>query len=159
MIRFGTGGWRAVIGDEFTKQNIQKLAKALAMKMEDEGVDAEGLCIGYDRRFLSKEALMWACEVFAAEGIRVWFVNRSSPTPLVMYYVMAHDLPYGMMVTASHNPAVYNGFKVFTRGGKDADEDQTREIERYLELLEEKLKSGGKIETIPYEQAKRETLS
>ena len=158
MIRFGTGGWRAVIGDEFTKQNIQKLAKALAMKMEDEGVDAEGLCIGYDRRFLSKEALMWACEVFAAEGIRVWFVNRSSPTPLVMYYVMAHDLPYGMMVTASHNPAVYNGFKVFTRGGKDADEDQTREIEHYLELLEEKLENGGKIETIPYEQAKKENL-
>ena len=58
MIRFGTGGWRAVIGDEFTRANIQILAKALAGKMKDEGCAEQGLCIGYDRRFLSKEAVM-----------------------------------------------------------------------------------------------------
>ena len=76
MIRFGTGGWRAVIGDEFTRANIQILAKALAGKMKDGGCAEQGLCIGYDRRFLSKEAVMWACEVFAAEGIRCWFVKQ-----------------------------------------------------------------------------------
>lgn len=151
MIRFGTGGWRAVIGDEFTKANIQILAKALSAKMQDEGKTEKGICIGYDRRFLSKEAVMWACEVFAAEGIRCWFVNRSSPTPLIMYYVMAHKLPYGLMVTASHNPAVYNGIKVFTEGGRDANEEQTKEIERYIALVEEK---GEVIETIPYHAAK-----
>ncbi|MFH5972288.1 phosphoglucomutase/phosphomannomutase family protein, partial [Clostridium perfringens] len=59
MIKFGTGGWRAVIGDEFTKQNIQKLAKALCTKMLDEGVTANGIVLGYDRRFLSKEAMQW----------------------------------------------------------------------------------------------------
>ena len=106
MIKFGTGGWRAVIGDEFTRENIQKLAKALAMKMKDEDVDQKGLCIGYDRRFLSKEAVMWACEVFAAENITCWFVNRSSPTPLIMFYVMAHDLP-----------------DVYKRQGSDTGED------------------------------------
>ena len=57
MIKFGTGGWRAVIGDEFTKANIQILAEAIARKMQDEGVADQGLCIGYDRRFLSRNLL------------------------------------------------------------------------------------------------------
>ncbi|MDO4976067.1 MAG: phosphoglucomutase/phosphomannomutase family protein [Eubacteriales bacterium] len=131
-IHFGTGGWRAVIGDEFNRSNIQLLAKALSMKMKKEHVEEEGVVIGYDRRFLSKESVKWACEVFAAEGITCWFVNRSSPTPLIMYYVEKHKMHYGMMVTASHNPATYNGFKVFTYGGRDANEDQTKEIEKYL---------------------------
>ena len=154
MIKFGTGGWRAIIGDEFTKKNIQKLCKALSMKMQDEGVAEEGLCIGYDRRFLSKESLKWACEVFAAEGIPCKMIMRSSPTPLIMYYVMAHDLPYGVMVTASHNPAIYNGMKIFTRGGRDADEKQTCEIEDYLRIIEEKIeKNTLMIESIDYDKA------
>lgn len=153
MIRFGTGGWRAVIGDEFTRRNIQILAKALSAKMKKESAAGQGLCIGYDRRFLSKEAVKWACEVFAAEGIHVLFVDRSSPTPLIMYYVMAHDLPYGLMVTASHNPAIYNGFKVFTRGGRDADEEQTADLERYIAHVEESIAEGAVINTIPYEDA------
>ncbi|MCR1841818.1 phosphoglucomutase/phosphomannomutase family protein [Murimonas intestini] len=158
MIKFGTGGWRAVIGDEFTRENIQKLSKALAVKMKNEDVDHKGICIGYDRRFLSKEAVMWACEVFAAENITCWFVNRSSPTPLIMYYVMAHELPYGMMVTASHNPAIYNGIKVFTRGGRDANEEQTKEIEQYIAEVEQSVAEGGKIEIMPYERAVAEKL-
>ncbi|MDF2539343.1 MAG: phosphomannomutase [Herbinix sp.] len=132
MIKFGTGGWRAIIGDEFTKVNIQKLAKGLAVKMKDEGATEKGIVLGYDRRFLSKEAMKWASEIFAAEEIKAYLINRSSPTPLIMYYVMKHDLPYGMMITASHNPAIYNGIKVFTHGGRDADEFQTQEIENYI---------------------------
>ncbi|MDO4522095.1 MAG: phosphoglucomutase/phosphomannomutase family protein [Eubacteriales bacterium] len=155
MISFGTGGWRAVIGDEFTRANIQLLAKAMSDKMKREQVAEEGIVIGYDRRFLSKEAVKWACEVFAAEGIHVWFVNRSSPTPLVMFYVEKHALHYGMMVTASHNPAIYNGFKVFTYGGRDANEEQTKDIERYAEAVEA---SGKKIAYIDYEQAKEQGL-
>ena len=151
MIQFGTGGWRAVIGDEFTRANIQLLAKAMSMKMKAENVDDSPMVIGYDRRFLSKESVKWACEVFAAEGIQVLFVNRSVPTPLVMFYVDRHDLPYGMMVTASHNPAIYNGIKVFTRGGRDANEEQTRDIEKYAHMVKE-----GDIKIIPYDQAKAE---
>lgn len=151
MIHFGTGGWRAVIGDEFTRANIQLLAKAMSEKMKREQVDQEGIVIGYDRRFLSKEAVKWACEVFAAEQIKVLFVNRSSPTPLVMFYVEKHKLHYGMMVTASHNPAIYNGFKVFTYGGRDADETQTREIEAYAAAIEQ---SGEPIAHLDYAQAK-----
>ena len=70
MIKFGTGGWRAVIGDEYTRENIQILAEALSRKMQDEGVADQRLCIGYDRRFLSKESVKWACEPLAANGIR-----------------------------------------------------------------------------------------
>ena len=136
MIKFGTGGWRAIIGEEFTKENIQKLALAMSLKIKAEHVEDKPVVIGYDRRFLSKEAVIWSCEIFGQQGIRVLFVDRSSPTPLIMFYVMKHDLSYGMMVTASHNPAIYNGIKVFTRGGRDADEHQTADIEKYLEQAE-----------------------
>ena len=137
MVSFGTGGWRAIIGDEFTKDNIQRLSKALATKMKEEKVTEKGIVIGYDRRFLAKEAMQWAAMVFAAEGITCYLVNRSSPTPLIMYYVMKNELSYGMMVTASHNPAIYNGIKVFTYGGRDATKEQTDEIESYLARLPE----------------------
>lgn len=148
MIKFGTGGWRAIIGEDFTKYNIQKLAKALAIKMKNEGVTENGIAIGYDRRFLSKEAMQWAAVVFAAEGIRAYLVNRSSPTPLIMYFVMKHEKYYGMMVTASHNPAIYNGIKVFTHGGRDADELQTRDIESYIsDVLDQK------VDTMEYAKA------
>ncbi|WP_024294664.1 phosphoglucomutase/phosphomannomutase family protein [Lacrimispora indolis] len=136
MVTFGTGGWRAIIGEDFTKENIQKLALAVSLKMKTEKKEEEGIVIGYDRRFLSKEAVIWACEIFGSQGIRVFFINRSSPTPLIMFYVMKHRLSYGMMVTASHNPAIYNGIKVFTYGGRDADETQTRDIETYLSEAE-----------------------
>lgn len=149
MIKFGTGGWRAVIGDEFTKANIQLLAKALCVKMEREGVADKGVVLGYDRRFLAKEAMQWAGQVFAAEGIKASLVNKSSPTPLVMFYVMKHELPYGMMITASHNPAIYNGIKVFTAGGRDADETQTKQIEEIIETLKPE-----DVKAMEYEEAK-----
>lgn len=157
MIKFGTGGWREIIGDGFTKANIQILARALSDKMKAEGKTQQGIVIGYDRRFLSKEAMRWAGEVFAAEGITAYLINKSSPTPLIMYYVMKHKFPYGMMVTASHNPAIYNGIKVFTAGGRDADENQTREIEEYIgrvdrdsvrEMDYEEALAGGLIQEI-----------
>ncbi len=148
MVKFGTGGWRGIIGEDFTKENIQLLAKGLALKMKNEGVEEKGIVIGYDRRFLSKEAMRWIGEVFAAQEIKAYLINRSSPTPLVMYYVQEHAFSYGMMVTASHNPAIYNGIKVFTYGGRDADETQTKDIENYIADLEEE-----DIVTIEYEKA------
>lgn len=137
MISFGTGGWRAVIGDEFIKSNIQLLAKAMSNKMKAEGKTEKGIILGYDKRFLSKEAMQWAGQVFAADGIKAYLVNKSAPTPLIMFYVDRNEMPYGMMVTASHNPAIYNGIKVFTYGGRDADEEQTKDIERYAAQIKE----------------------
>lgn len=147
MIKFGTGGWRAIIGDEFTKTNIQLLAKGLCNKMKAEGVAEKGVVLGYDRRFLAKEAMCWAASVFAREGIHASLVNKSSPTPLIMFYVMKHDLPYGLMITASHNPAIYNGIKIFTAGGRDADELQTQDLEGYIAQL-----SAEDVEEMDYEE-------
>ena len=101
MIHFGTGGWRAVIGDGFTKANVQLLTLALARKMLDEGRADKGFVIGYDRRFLSEEAAGWAAEVMAGQGILCRIIHRESPTPLIMYTVAAYGLPYGMAITAS----------------------------------------------------------
>ena len=137
MIQFGTGGWRAVIGDGFTRDNIRRIAAALARRMVREGCAEQGICAGYDRRFLSKEALTWFCEVLAGEGVKVRFVNMSCPTPMIMFAVKQLELPYGAMVTASHNPAVWNGIKLFTAGGRDAAENYTREIQDEANALEE----------------------
>lgn len=82
MIKFGTGGWRAIIADGFTKANIRLLAAGLCGLMDSEGLSGSQVCVGYDRRFLSKEAAHWAAEVLAGCGYRPFVINRSSPTPL-----------------------------------------------------------------------------
>ena len=129
MIAFGTGGWRAVIGDGFIRSNIERIAAALARRMIREGCAEQGICVGYDRRFLSREACIWFSEILAGEGVRVWFVNLNCPTPQIMFAVKNMNLPYGAMITASHNPAIYNGIKLFTSGGRDAAEEVTRAIQ------------------------------
>ena len=137
MIEFGTGGWRAIIGDLFTKDNIRRVACALARRMQREGAAEAGMCIGYDRRFLSREAAIWFSEVMAGEGVKLYFVNLAAPTPQIMFTVKHMNLPYGAAVTASHNPAIYNGIKLFTRGGRDATQDVTDAIGREANALEE----------------------
>ena len=149
-IKFGTGGWRAIIGDGFTKANVQLLTAALARKMKEEGVAQRGFLIGYDRRFLSQESAHWAAEVMAGAGVPCMVVEREAPTPLIMFAVKYYELSCGMAVTASHNPALYNGVKVFVKGGRDADELVTADIETYIAALE-----GEEIPTVPYEEGVR----
>lgn len=149
MIKFGTGGWRAIIGDQFTRANVQLLMAALAQKMKDEGVAGRGFLIGYDRRFLSEEAARWAAEVMAAQGIHTLLIDREAPTPLIMFSVKYYNLAYGMAVTASHNPAIYNGIKVFTAGGRDADELVTQSLEEYIAQMEEP------VPVLPFEEGIR----
>ena len=149
MITFGTGGWRAVIGEDFIKSNIQRIAAALARRMVREGCAESGLCTGYDRRFLSREACIWFCEVMAGEGVKVHFVNLNCPTPQIMFTVKDMDLWYGIMITASHNPAIYNGIKLFTRGGRDATEEYTNAIQQEANSLD-----ADSIRTMDFEQAK-----
>ncbi len=147
MIRFGTGGWRAIIADGFTKENIRLLTAGLCALMEREGHSGSTVCLGYDRRFLSKESMFWAAEVLAAYGFHPYIINRSVPTPLVMFTVKQMGLPYGMAITASHNPAIYNGIKVFTAGGRDADQTVTRKIEAEIQKLRPE-----DVKSIPYAQ-------
>ena len=130
MIKFGTGGWRAIIADEFTKANLRLLAAGLCEMMLEQGLAGEEVVVGYDRRFLSKESAHWVAEVLAGYGFRTYMVSRSSPTPLIMFVVRERNVPYGLAITASHNPATYNGVKVFTRGGRDAAPEVTDQIEK-----------------------------
>lgn len=153
MIAFGTGGWRAIIGDDFTKENVQRLSLAIARRMQREDVTDKSFCIGYDRRFLSRQAAEWAAEVMAGENIHVLLINREAPTPLIMFTVQFYGLPYGVAVTASHNPALYNGVKLFTKGGRDAVEAVTGEIGAEANQI-----TREDVKTVPYARAVCEGL-
>ena len=135
MIRFGTGGWRAIIGDAFTKANVRLLCQGLANLMKQEKVAETGIIIGYDRRFLSRESAEWAAEILAGNGITCQLIDREAPTPLVMFTVKRFGAAYGLAVTASHNPAIYNGIKLFTAGGRDADADTTARLEQFIDAV------------------------
>lgn len=132
MIKFGTGGFRAIIGEDFTRSNLELLSLALAKMIKREGVEQKPVIIGYDRRFLSDIAAKWIASVFAAEAIEVHLINHDAPTPLIMFQVLKEQASYGMAVTASHNPAEYNGVKIFTSGGRDATEEVTDQIEEII---------------------------
>lgn len=136
MIKFGTGGWRAIIGEEFTKENLQILTQAMANIIVEQECTDKGFVIGYDRRFLSDKAAKWMAEVVAGNGIKVFFIEKVAPTPLIMFTVNQIDTCYGAAITASHNPADYNGIKMFTRGGRDADQEITNEIEHHISAID-----------------------
>ncbi|KGK12758.1 phosphoglucomutase/phosphomannomutase family protein [Vibrio navarrensis] len=148
MIKFGTGGWRAFIGEEFTKDNVRLVAQAVANIIHDEAVAHRGFVIGYDRRFLSDKAGAWFAEVLAANGIVVSFINKFVPTPIVMFKAKQMDCAYSACITASHNPADYNGIKVFIEGGRDADEVITQKIEAQIAHL-----TLDQVQSVDFEQA------
>lgn len=135
MVAFGTGGFRGIIGDQFTKETIQQVGQGLAQIISADKVDDIPVVIGYDRRFLSKEAGYWLAEILLANDIPVAFIPYSCPTPLVMYTVKQKKLAFGCMITASHNPAIYNGVKLFTKGGRDADKNFTDRLEKVCRTI------------------------
>ncbi|CCN33057.1 putative Phosphoglucomutase [Vibrio nigripulchritudo SO65] len=148
MIKFGTGGWRAFIGEEFTKDNVRLVAQAVANIMLNEKVEDKGFVVGYDRRFLSDKAGHWFAEVLAANGITVSFINKFVPTPIVMFKAKEMGCAYSACITASHNPADYNGIKVFIEGGRDADEIITQKIEEQIANL-----TLEHVKSVDFEQA------
>ena len=148
MIRFGTGGWRAVIGEDFTQENVRRVAAGILALMREEGRTDRPVVIGYDRRFLSEPAARWTAEVLAAGGVDVWFMNRSAPTPLVMFTVMNRGLHFGIEITASHNPARYDGVKLVVGEGRDAPPETTRRVEELVAAL-----PGGTPPLLPFDEA------
>lgn len=133
MIRFGTGGWRAVIGEDFTKENVQLVAAGILELLCRDGKTGKPVIIGYDRRFLSEAAAKWVAEILAAGNVRVWFLRRSAPTPLIMHTVKDENLYCGIEITASHNPAAYNGIKFFVEEGRDAPLEVTARLEALID--------------------------
>ena len=135
MIKFGTGGWRAEIGKDFHSDNIKKIAQGLCIYMSRENLMDLPVIVGHDRRFLSREAAQWIAEVLSANGIKVLFLNRSAPTPLIMHYVLKNKLHFGLEVTASHNPSNYNGIKVIVEEGRDAPLETTEALEEIINSI------------------------
>ncbi len=137
MIKFGTGGWRAVIGDDFIKENICRVAMGIVLLAKEQNKTSQPVIIGYDRRFLSESAAKWVAGTMAENGIKVWFMNRSAPTPLVMHTVKSEKLHFGIEVTASHNPPNYNGIKLIVDEGRDAPIETTQRLEEIIDSLGE----------------------
>lgn len=137
MIKFGTGGWRAVIGDDFIAENIRKVAMGIVLLANEHNKNSKPVIIGYDRRFLSETAAKWVAEVLAANGIKVWFMNRSAPTPLVMHTVKKEELYFGIEITASHNPPAYNGIKLIVDEGRDAPIETTERLEELIASVDD----------------------
>lgn len=111
-IKFGTDGWRAVIADEFTFENLKKISKATAIAFQDHTKLSNGIIIGYDTRFMSKEFAEISAAIFANHGIKVYITDTFVTTPTVSLLTRDKSLAYGVMITSSHNPAKYNGFKL-----------------------------------------------
>jgi alpha-D-glucose phosphate-specific phosphoglucomutase len=129
QIIFGTGGWRAIIGEGFTMHNVRRLCQAMANDIARQGREAQGVLIGYDRRFLSDAAAEAAVEVFAGNNIPSILLAEAAPTPLITYATERTGAFYGLAFTASHNPPQWNGLKVFLSDGALPLDEQTRAIE------------------------------
>ncbi len=128
-VAFGTGGWRAVIGEGFTMHNVRRLSQALANEITRQRQERRGVIIGFDRRFLSDRAAESSAEVFAGNNIPVVLLTEDAPTPLITYATALLKSAYGLAFTASHNPPEWNGLKVFRSDGALLLDEETRQIE------------------------------
>ena len=111
-IKFGTDGWRGIIADDFTFENIAKVALAAANFYKRHKKIKNGIVVGYDSRFLSQEFAEIVAEVLGNRGIKVILSDKISSTPMVSLLTKKLNAAGGVVITASHNPAKYNGFKI-----------------------------------------------
>ncbi|MBO0797498.1 MAG: phosphoglucomutase/phosphomannomutase family protein [Blastocatellia bacterium] len=133
IIKFGTDGWRARIAEEFTFSNVELVSQALVDYLKSEKTNGElTLLVGYDRRFLSEQFAKRAAEVIAGNGIRVDLFSHDVPTPLVSFEVKRRGLDGGVVITASHNPPEFNGYKFKAPFGGSATPRITNEIEKRI---------------------------
>ena len=132
-IKFGTEGWRAVMAEEFTAENVRIVTQAIAeyLLARHRGRPL-AVAVGHDTRFLSDYFARAACEVLAGNRIRSVLTTGAVPTCAVSRYVVAKRLPAGIVVTASHNPGIYNGIKVKESYGGSATTETVALIERRL---------------------------
>lgn len=137
-IQFGTEGWRGVIAEEFTAENVRRVTQAIAehvlssSRRPGSGAAPPTVAVGYDTRFLSDYFARAACEVLAGNRIRSVLSTRSVPTCAVSRCVVSRRVPLGIVITASHNPWIYNGLKVKEAFGGSAPLETVASIERRL---------------------------
>ena len=151
-IKFGTDGWRAVIAEDFTFANVERVAQAAADYWKRNPIRGtrQLLVVGFDRRFFSDRFAECVAEVFAGNGFKVVLTAEPTPTPAVSQAVRDHKAVGGVMLTASHNPPAFNGFKVKAWFGGSADPQICRAIEKRLDK--------SKVKRIDLTEAKKRRL-
>ncbi len=157
-IGFGTSGWRGILGEEFTLENIKIVTQAIADHLRQDGKSAKGLVVGYDSRFMGREFAREAVRVLAASGIPSYLVHRDTPTPVLCFELLRRGVAGSLNFTASHNPYMYNGIKFSPESGGPASSDTTDAIERranemagevcYREMLLDKAFKEGLVKEI-----------
>lgn len=140
MITFGTDGWRGIISEDYTFQNVRLVAQAIADYIRDRNEQDKGIVVGYDARFLSREYAETCATVLAANGVKVWISDTILPTPALTWQVKDRQAAGGVMITASHNPPKYNGLKFKASYGGSASPEIVSEIEKFVRKLEKEEK-------------------
>jgi len=139
-IKFGTDGWRAVISDTFTFNNLRLVAQAIADMVLEGHLNGEPqVVIGYDTRFLSDRYAAEVARVMAANGITSWLTRADTPTPSISFSVVHKQANAGIVITASHNAPRYNGIKLKSAYGGSASPEQGRQVESFLERNQESM--------------------
>src|SRR5215207_7435906 len=129
-IKFGTSGWRGLIARDFTFDNVRLATQGIANHLKTlPGSPAKSLILGYDTRFLGREFSLAAAEVLAANGFTPLLCNRDTPTPVIAHTIRLRKALGGINMTASHNPAEYQGLKFSTANGAPAHPEVTQQIE------------------------------
>jgi alpha-D-glucose phosphate-specific phosphoglucomutase len=131
-IHFGTDGWRAVISEDFTFDNVRRVAQAIAEYFDEIGADAP-IVVGFDTRFLSDRYAVEVARVLAGNNRIVHLTNADAPTPVVSFAVKDKGAIGGVMITASHNPPRYNGIKLKAANGGSALPEETKRVEVLLD--------------------------
>ncbi|MGA2670550.1 MAG: phosphoglucomutase/phosphomannomutase family protein, partial [Dehalococcoidia bacterium] len=149
-IKFGTDGWRGIIAEDFTFDNVRICAQAVAKYLKKDGLDKRGLVIGYDTRFASEDFAAAAAEVLAGNNIRVHLCLKPAPTPVVSFAVPATKSAGAILITASHNPGSWNGFKYRSQDGASAPDEVTSQIERNIASL---IRRGGGVKRLALDKA------
>src|SRR5471030_91895 len=146
LIKFGTDGWRAVIAEDFTFANVARVAQATAdfWKSEISNPKSEifgrepKVIVGYDRRFFSDKFAQTTAEIFAGNGFQVILTPEPTPTPTVSFAVKNLNAVCGVMITASHNPPIFNGFKLKSHFGGSSSPEECQDVEKLLDVSEPK---------------------
>jgi phosphomannomutase len=153
-IKFGTDGWRAIIAEDFTFENVRYCAQGVADYLQQAKLAGRGIVIGYDTRFASEDFAAATAEVIAGNGIKVYLTPKAAPTPVISYGVLALKASGAIIITASHNPGIWNGFKFKDEHGSSAADDITSKIVGFID----KAYSAGKFNHLSLADAKKQGL-
>jgi alpha-D-glucose phosphate-specific phosphoglucomutase len=140
-IKFGTDGWRGVIADDYTFENLRRAAQGFASYLIEEGKEGQWVVVGYDKRFHSENFAAAAAEVLAGNGLKVYLTEGPTPTPTIAYAVVNKKACGAVNITASHNPPTDNGFKVRDENGSAIDPEGLKRIESLIPESAEAVKS------------------